>query len=217
MKHLKNYDNLYQLYRKSTKKIRILIYVFLAIFILAFITLFFDFIPFDVTMVMMLSIIPAIIFGFVLPIAYFRTAKLFKVFTPEQIEQIDAQLFAAESYGTIYVTAKAIVDTRAGLYLLPTEDALWVYMVATDLFYRQHFFKIATNTQLVVADRNGKKRYLVLNGGEECYQFIQKEMLKYRQNIVFGNEFGLDEIYENDRPRMIAFAEEEAEKYRAQM
>lgn len=79
------------------------------------------------------------------------------------------------------------------------------------------FFKIATNTQLVVADRNGKKRYLVLNGGEECYQFIQKEMLKYRQNIVFGNEFGLDEIYENDRPRMIAFAEEEAEKYRAQM
>lgn len=207
MKHLKKYDNLYQLYRKSTRKIRIPVFVFLGIFVLSIVTFFFDFVPFDVTMVMMLSIIPAAIFGLVLPIVSGRTAKIFKTLTPEQIEKIDAQLYAADNCGGMYVTAEAIVDTRAGLYLVPTGDALWVYMDSYDA-------GLTSTCQLVVADRNGKKRYLVLRHGEEGYHFIQTEMLKYRQNIVFGNEFGLDDIYKKDRARMIAFAEEEAEQYR---
>lgn len=210
MKELKKYDNLYQLHRKSLKKFKITINIFLAIFILAFVTIFLDFIPFDVTMVMMLSIIPVIIFSLTLPIASAKTAKIFKTFTPEQIEKIDAQLYAAKNCGGMYVTEDAIVDTRAGLYIVPTGDALWVYM-------ETYVAGLASTHQLVVADRNGKKRYLILRYGEEGYQFIQAEMLKYRKNIVFGNEFGLDDIYQKDRQRMIAFAEEEAEKYRTRM
>lgn len=207
MKQLKKYDNLYQLHRKSLKKFKIAINVSFAIFVLGFVTIFFDFIPFDVTMVMMLSIIPVIIFSLALPIASAKTAKIFKTLTPEQIEKIDAQLYAAKNCGGMYVTEDAIVDTRAGLYIIPTGDALWVYMETYEA-------GLASTHQLVVADRNGKKRYLVLRYGEEGYQFIRTEMLKYRQNIVFGNEFGLDDIYKNDIKRMIAFAEEAAEKYK---
>ncbi len=206
MKQLKEYENLYRLYRESIRPIKTLICICLAVFILGLATMFFYFVPFGLTMFMLLFIIPAVILGCVLPIASIRTKQLFKTCSPSWLAQVDAHVKQAEKCGGLYVTREALVDTRLGVCVVPMEDLLWVYLDVTEHYY-WHFIKIGTTCQLVLADKHGKKRYVGLKKGKKTYPLIEAEMRKYHQNIIFGYEAGLDKIYETNRGRMIAFAE----------
>lgn len=217
MRNLKNYENLYHIYCKSRNKFRVPTLIGLLVFVIAFLFVFIEFFPIELALLMMIPALPVIaIFGPCWLAAYLKTSKIFKSFSSQELAKIDVQLDRAESCGGIYVTQSAIIEARMGLYMLPTSNALWVYRNEMDVYSYAapvRTFRAGKTTQLIVADISGKKYRLSIKNGDKFFNFIKTEMLKYKQDIVFGYEFGLDDIYKNDRERMIAFARENANLY----
>lgn len=215
MKQLKNYTNLCQLYDQSIKKIKLPFLICLVIFILAFATFVISYFPFGLTLAMLAMIFPAILFGVLWLIASQRTQKQLKSLTGQQLDIIDSEILSCQMCDGVLVTSQAIVGTQLGLQFMPIENILWVYPSVTTATLVT--IPLHKSTVLIVAGRNHKQQAFRIKNNQKAYGFVQSELLKYRLDLVFGYERGMDEIYKKDIDRLIAFSQECADKRRKEM
>lgn len=211
MKQLKEYENLYRMYCRGTRKFRIGFFVCLILFVLAFATFFVDNFPFGLTIAMMGMIFLAILFGILWLIFHGRIKKQLKLFSPQQLRMINEESALAQKYDGWIVTSQAVLYTKRGLEFVSMANLLWIYadVTVTSLY---GLIPIHKDTMLMFAGKNQKKYGYRIKNNQKAFQFLQSELLKYRLDIVFGYENGMDEIYKKDLNRMIAFSQECAEK-----
>lgn len=211
MKNLKEFKHLYHLYEKGNKKYKIPFFICLLLFVLAFATFLVDNFPFGLTLVMMAMIFPAILFGILWLLAFVRSKKIFKSFTPQQLQMINDEIPSVDMYEGFLVTEQAVLCTQVGLAAIPMENVLWVY-ADTTVYKLNGIIPIHKDTLLTIAGKNGKKYGFRIKNNGKAFTFLQAELLKHKLDIVFDNEYGLDDIYKKDINRMIAFSQECAEK-----
>lgn len=211
MKQLKEYAILYDLYRRSVMKLKIPVFICLLIFFLTFATIFLENYPFGLQLVMLGMIFPAAMFAGMWLIASVRTRKFVKAFSPMELNIINREAASCEKCEGMFVTSQALVAARFGLEAVSLANVLWVYVsVITNKL--EGLIPLWKDTMMVIAGRDKKKRLFRIKNNQEAYDFIQTELLKHRQDIVFGYEIGMDSIYRNDIKRMIEFSLECAEK-----
>lgn len=212
MNRLSDYKNLRHLYRKSRNLFMILFFIFLVIALSAIpLAAFVEQFPFDLAMLMLLMIFPALMFGVFWLIARIRTKKQLQMFTQQQLATIDKEVLNRPICERLTVTGWAVVSSQFGLQMVPMADVLWVYLDVT-VGKLEGVLPVYKTTSLFIAGRDGRKRAFHIKNNKKAFDFLCAELLKYRQDIVFGYEHGLDDIYKNDRKRMIAFAQECAEQ-----
>lgn len=207
---LKDYENLYALSRKAAAKFRIPCLIFTGIFVLGFATLMMDFIPFGLTMTMLLCIIPAFVFACFWLTSSLVTKHHLKDYTPRQLKAIDNDLAVKTSYDSIVVTRVAVIGANAGLELVPMDNLLWIYNSVTTTKY-MGLIPIHKATVVVFAGRDHKQQRIHVKNNGCTLDFLRDEILRYRQDVVFGYERGVEDIYNKDIGRLIAFANETAE------
>ncbi len=214
MMGLKNYDNLYRLYLRSRKKQRIAFFICLALFILSAATFIIDGFPFEVSLIMMAMIFPAILFGIILLVSRSRTLKSMETFSPSQLTAINREIPSCPMYEGLFAAGEAVVGTKlGGLQLVPVKNILWVYTNVT-VEKLNGIIPIYKYTALILADRDHKQYSFRIKNDQKAFFFIQSELLKSRLDLVFGYERGMDDIYKNDINRLISFSLECAEKRR---
>lgn len=215
MKKLKEYVNLHNLYLKSIKKLKIPFFICLLIFVLAFATFLLDSFPFGLTLFMMFMIFPAFLFGILWMIASIRSGKIRKMFTPQQLKMINDEIPSAEKNEGFLVTSQAVLCTKIGLQAVAMENILWVY-THTTIYKLNGIIPIHKDTMLMIAGKDKKQRGFRIKNKGNAFSFLQYELLKYKLDIVFGDEYGMDDIYKKDINRMIAFSQECAQKRQKQ-
>lgn len=211
MSKLKDYEHLYALNRKASGKYRTASLVLWSIFVLGFVTLMFDFIPFGLTTAMILCVIPSFAFTCFWLTANLITKRNLRAFTPQQLAVMDADVGFKAAYDNIVVTREAVIGAKAGLELIPIENLLWIYNKVSTVKYLG-FIPIHKNTSVVFAGRNHKRQEIRVSNNGYALDFLQDEIFHYRQDVVFGYERGVEDIYNKDIGRLIAFANECAEK-----
>lgn len=217
MKQLKGYKNLYQQYKKCRNKFMIPFFVCLVIPFLSPVPFFiFDTVPLGVLLVMLGMIFPAILFGVLWLCTGIRTKKHLKAFMPQQLDRIDREFPSKTMCEGLAVTGEAVIGTKLGLELVPMSSVLWVYRNVT-VTKLNGVIPVHKDTALVFAGRDRKKYAFKIKNKGNAFEFIQSELLKYRLDVVFGFERGMDDIYKNDLNRLIAFSQECAEKRRQDM
>lgn len=211
MKRLKECKNLYCLYSRSMNKVRIPFFVSLGIFVLGFATMFIESFPFGLTLGMLGMIFLVLLFGILWIVFSARTKKYLKAFSDQQLRRINEEVSSVAECGGLRVTSQAIVHAKAGLEMAPLANVLWVY---TDVLVvkLEGLIPLQKITTLIIAGRDKKKYSFRIKNNQKIFPFLQSELLKHRQDIVFGNEDGLEEIYKKDINRMIAFSQECAQK-----
>lgn len=213
MSRLKDYDSLYHFYCRSIKKFKILFFVCLLIFILGFATFVIDNFPFNLSLVMLAMIFPAILFGVLWMISSIRTRKHLKFLSQQQLTVINREAPFCAMCDGLLVTSQAVVGTKLGLHFVPMKNVLWVYtMVVTNELWG--IIPVYKDTTLIFAGRDHKQSWFRIKNNQEAFRFIQTELLKHRLDIVFGYELGMEDIYKHDINRMIAFSQECADKRR---
>lgn len=213
---MRQYGNLHRIYCRSIKKFKIPFLICLLIFFLAFATFVIDNFPFGISLAMMGMIFPAILFGVLWLIAGIRTRMHVKSFSQQQLERIDREAPSCEMCEGLFVTEEAVVGSKVGLQLVPMDNVLWVYTIVTTNRL-EGLIPIYKDTTLIIACRNHKQYGFRIKNSQKAFLFIQKELLKRRQDIVFGFERGMDDIYKHNINRMIAFGQECAEKRKKEM
>lgn len=212
MKQLKKYENLYALYRKSRNSFRIPYYICLAVFVLSFVTIFLD-VPFELSMIMLMAIIPAIILKIALLVIRHRTVKFASQFSEHELSEINNEIPLRQKNEGFLVTKHAVICgcNKGGLLLYPVKNMLWVYKnVTTGRLYG--LIPIYKYTVLVFAGKDKKRRTFTVKNKGNIVEFLRAELSKYRMDIIYGYENGLDTMYRKDIDQMITLAEQYAKR-----
>lgn len=129
----------------------------------------------------------------------------------EQLNIINREAVSCEKCEGLFVTSQAVIVDRFGLEFILMSNVLRVYLaVITNKL--EGLIPIGKDSWLVFKGRDHKERLIRIKNNPKAYDFMQTELLKYRQDIVFGYEGGLDDIYIYQMQRMIDFILECAEK-----
>lgn len=211
MKQLKEYNFLRKLYRRSIKKFKIPFFISLLIFALGFASFAIDDFPFELSLAMIGMIFLALLFGLLWLISGIRTKMQLKNFSGHQLDRMNREAASCAVCDGIFVTSQAVIRIKVGLEFVPMATVLWVYMIVT-MNKLEGLIPLYKETMLYFAGRDHKQRGFRIKNNQKAYYFVQTELLKYRQDIVFGYEGGMDDIYKNDINRMIAFSLECEEK-----
>lgn len=201
MRRLKEYSSLYRFYRRSVKKFKIPFFVSLLIFVSGFASFVIDDFPFELSLAMIGMIFLALLFGLLWLISSIRTKMQLKSFSDHQLYRMNREAASCAMCDGIFVTSQAVVRTKVGLEFVPMATVLWVYMIVT-INKLEGLIPLYKETMLYFAGRDHKERGFRIKNNQKAYDFVQTELLKYRQDIVFGYEGGMDDIYENDINRM---------------
>lgn len=216
MVKLKEYGNLYAFYRRGIRRLKIPFFICLLIFFLAFVAIYFDIFPFGVELAMMGMIFPAILFGLLWLIFSIRTRKLIKSFSSYQLSVMDREAAGCKMCEGLFVTSHAVVRARFGLEFVPLANVLWVYVNVT-VDKLEGLIPIWKDTMLILAGRDHKWRGFRIKNNQKAFGFIQTELLQHRQDIVFGYDENLADMYRNDIKRMIDLSLKYAEERKKAM
>lgn len=211
MKQLKEYDNLEQIYEHGIRKYKVCFWIFLLLFIAAIGTFLIDGFPFEFSMLLLFMIFPALMFGVIWLVMSLRTQKQLKPFSPGQLKMINEESRMTAEFDGFQITSQAVLHKTMGLELVPMKTLLWVYTDVT-VTKLEGMVPIHKDTVVIFAGTDKKKYGFRIKNNQRVMPFLVSELLKYRQDLVFGNEYGLENIYKNDMNRMIRFAQECAEK-----
>ncbi|MCM1058257.1 MAG: hypothetical protein NC517_11715 [Firmicutes bacterium] len=188
MRQMKEYKSLRKLYRGSLWKLKIPFFICLLIFLLAApVGITFDNIPFEVTLAMLGMIFPVILFGSLWLISSIRTKKYLKKFTIHQLYRMDREAGSCEVCNGLLVTSQAVIRARFGLELVPVADIQRAY-IDVNTGKLEGLIPIYKETILIFACRDYKQYSFRIKNNQEPYWFIQDELMKYREDIVFGYE-----------------------------
>lgn len=216
MQNLKEYEHLHRMYQTSIRKFKIPFFVCLLLFLLAFPTLMLYGFPFGLSMFMLFMIFPAILFAVLWAIASIKTKNQLKPFTALQLNYINNEITSCSSCEGFFVTSEAVVYNKIGLQLIPMDNILWVYPLTTTTWLN-FIIPIHKDTMLMFAGKDQKTRGFYVKNKGDAYTFLQSELFKHRLDIIFGYEKEMENIYNSDLNRMIAFSQESAEKLRETM
>lgn len=211
MNKLKDYEHLNALSHKAAAKYRTPCLVLLGVFVLGFVTLMLDFIPFGLTMTMILCIIPSLAFACFWLTANLITRRNLKAFTPQQLSVMNAEAGSKAAYDGIVVTRAVVIGVRVGLELIPMDNLLWIYNKVSTVKC-MGFIPVHKDTSVIFAGRDHKRQAIRVRNNGYALDFLQEEIFRYRKDVVFGYERGVEAIYNKDINRLIAFAGECAEK-----
>lgn len=216
MKQLKEYAVFYDLYRRRVTKLKILTFICLLFVPLAFATMFLKNFPFGLQLVMLGMIFPSAMFASMWLISSVRTRKFLKSFSPMQLNIMNREAASCEKCEGLFVTSHAVIVARFGLEFVPMSNVLWVYVDV--MSYRlEGLIPIAKDSWLIFKGRDHKAHNIRIKNNQKAYDFMRTELLKHRQDIVFGYESGLEDIYKNNIQRMIDFSLECAENRKIKM
>lgn len=215
MVKLKEYRNLYGLYRRGIRRLKIPFFICLLIFFLAFVAMYFDF-PFEVYLAMMGMIFPAILFGLLWLIFGIRTRKLLKYFSSYQLSVMNREAPGCKMCEGLLVTSHAVIRARFGLDFVPMANVLWVYVTVT-VDKLEGLIPIWKSTLLIFAGKDRKSHGFRIKNNQKAYDFIQTELLQHRQDIIFGYNEDLEGMYRNDIKRMIDLSLNYAEEQKKAM
>lgn len=211
MKQLKQYNILYDLYRRRVTILKILTFICLLCIPLAFATFPLDNFPFGLQLAMLGMIFPAILFAALWLISSVCTRKFLKAFSPLQLSIINREAASCEKCEGLLVTSHAVIIARFGLQYIKMSTVLWVYLWVVNNKL-EGLIPIGKDSWLVFKGRDHKERLIRIKNSQKAYDFMQTELLKHRQDIIFGYEWGLDDIYKHQIQRMIDFSLECAEE-----
>lgn len=217
MQQLKEYSNLKNMYRKAINKFRIPFFVSLLMFVLLFGTLMIEIISFDLTMTLLLVMIAlAFIYGILWLVFSIRMRKYLKAFTMGQLEKINNEIPTCTMCEGLLVTSQAIIGTKGGMTLAPVANILWVYksVTVTRLY---HLIPIYKSTVLFAKGKDHKTYSFNIKNKGNAFEFIQSELSRYHQDVVYGYDARLEELYKKDINRMIALSQECGQKRRQEM
>lgn len=204
MKKIKEYQNLYDLYRQSARGMKIAFWVSLCLFLLGFPSIIWD-VPFLLVMLLILMGIPAIICGIMVLVMRIRAKKSLSRFSDVELAEIDREIPLCEVQEGIMVTRHAVVLTKGGLRLCPVRNVLWIYR---DVFVQKWMFiPIYKQTILTICGKDRKRYTYKVKNKTYAEGFLRSELSKYRMDIIYGYDRGLEPLFRKDIQRLIAIAE----------
>ncbi|MCH5272729.1 MAG: hypothetical protein J1E35_03555 [Lachnospiraceae bacterium] len=206
MNRLKEYENLYKLYRRSQTKRLLLFAVFFGLFVLSFLLMITD-VPFDIIMVMMLMIMPAIAVGIICLVMRRMTAKSLARFTSDELRRIDSAVLTIPMQRGFGVTRDALVSSKGRLFLYPVKDILWIYKhVDTTKLYG--IITVSKISSVVIAGKDKKRYDFIIKNKSNIVEFLQKELQPYRKGIIYGYAPELDKMFNKEFDKMVSSCEE---------
>lgn len=103
----------------------------------------------------------------------------------EQLNIINREAVSCEKCEGLFVTSQAVIVDRFGLEFILMSNVLRVYLaVITNKL--EGLIPIGKDSWLVFKGRDHKERLIRIKNNPKAYDFMQTELLKYRQDIIFG-------------------------------
>ena len=106
-----------------------------------------------------------------------------------------------------------MVSIKAGLVLLPLSDILWVYPYTITEKYN-HLIPVWKHSTMTVCCRSGKQYRFNIKNSLNAYRFFRAELLKHKQDVIFGYDTELDVMLRENRRQMILLAQSDADNQR---
>lgn len=202
MSKFKVYRNLYELYKKQQSKRMIAFYILIALFLSTLIIFATD-LPFEVGIVTMMMIFPAIGVGVVALVFKSRSKKSFERFTPEELARIDSQIPMLTFNEGYAVTQDAIINTKKELFLYPVKDILWIYKnVSTVRYYG--VIPVSKTSTVMIAGTDHKIYGHPTKNKTDIIEDLHNELIQYRKGIFYGYSPEIEQMFKKNFDSMVA-------------
>ncbi len=202
MSKFKVYRNLYELYKKQQNKRMIAFYILIALFLSTLIIFATD-LPFEVGIVTMMMIFPAIGVGVVALVFKSRSKKSFERFTPEELARIDSQIPMLTFNEGYAVTQDAIINTKKELFLYPVKDILWIYKnVSTVRYYG--VIPVSKTSTVMIAGTDHKIYGHPTKNKTDIIEDLHNELIQYRKGIFYGYSPEIEQMFKKNFDSMVA-------------
>lgn len=208
MKDFKEYNNLFELYRRNQNKWLTALAIFIVLLILSFAAAVAD-VFFDTAMVLMvISLFCSIAVAITSLVIRIRTVRSLSRFTDGELSRIDSQITSMQKMDNIGVISDAVVYcSRGALILYAVKDILWVYReVTTTRMYG--IIPISKLSSVCIIDKNRKRHTFPTRNKNDAVVFLQKELQKYRKGIFYGYSQELNTMFYHDFNRMLSLSED---------
>lgn len=209
MNNLKNYSNLYALYKKGRKGLNRGIIIFLAVFVLAFISLFLDLgdAMFSFVMIAMLISCPTVLVLSICMLVYSLTSKkTLKQFTEDELTRINEDIMNVSEFKGFHITRDALVYAKSNFTVIPVREIIWVYKQITS--HSTNGVPTGKSYSAIIALRNKKSKTFATNKKDDLMDFLHDELVKYRKGIFFGYSDQYHALYNMYIDRMIQMSDE---------
>lgn len=212
MNRYREFNNLYQVYKRMLRKSLIAFFVLIVLCAVFFMLIIFD-MPIEFSLGVVTCFFGAIAAGIVCLVLGPLTAKRLSKLDPIALSRVNEALPALKMQEGFGVTADAIVIVRSmALYLYPVKNALWIHKnVTTTMLYG--IIPIHKSSSLVIEGKDKKRFTIGIKNKSEIVDYLHSELEKYRRGIFYGYSDELSRLFHNDIDRMIAMSAEYDSQY----
>lgn len=212
MNRYKEFNNLYQVYKKMLRKSLIAFFVLIVLCVMFFMLIVFD-MPIEFSLGVVTCFFGAIAAGIMCLVLGPLTAKRLSKLDPIALSRVNEALPTLKMQEGFGVTADAIVIVRSmALYLYPVKNALWIHKnVTTTMLYG--IIPIYKSSSLIIGGKDKKSFQISIKNKSEIVDYLHSELQKYRKGIFYGYSDELSRLYNNDIDRMIAMSVEYDSQY----
>lgn len=212
MNHYREFNNLYQVYKRMLRKSLIAFFVLIVLCVIFFMLIVFD-MPIEFSLGVVTCFFGAIAAGIVCLVLGPLTAKRLSKLDPIALNRVNEALPTLKMQEGFGVTADAIVIVRSmALYLYPVKNALWIHKnVTTTMLYG--IIPIHKSSSLVIGGKDKKSFQISIKNKSEIVDYLHTELEKYRKGIFYGYSDELSRLFCNDIDRMIAMSAEYDSEY----
>lgn len=212
MNRYREFNNLYQVYKRMLRKSLIAFFVLIVLCVVFFMLIIFD-MPIEFSLGVVTCFFGAIAAGIVCLVLGPLTAKRLSKLDPIALSRVNEALPALKMQEGFGVTADAIVIVRSmALYLYPVKNALWIHKnVTTTMLYG--IIPIHKSSSLVIEGKDKKRFTIGIKNKSEIVDYLHSELEKYRRGIFYGYSDELSRLFHNDIDRMIAMSAEYDSQY----
>ena len=212
MNRYKEFNNLYQVYKKMLRKSLIAFFVLIVLCVMFFMLIVFD-MPIEFSLGVVTCFFGAIAAGIMCLVLGPLTAKRLSKLDPIALSRVNEALPTLKMQEGFGVTADAIVIVRSmALYLYPVKNALWIHKnVTTTVLYG--IIPIYKSSSLIIGGKDKKSFQIGIKNKSEIVDYLHSELQKYRKGIFYGYSDELSRLYNNDIDRMIAMSVEHDSQY----
>lgn len=212
MNRYKEFNNLYQVYKKMFRKSLIAFLVLIVLCVVFFMLIVFD-MPIEFSLGVVTCFFGAIAAGIVCLVLGPLTAKRLSTLDPIALSRVNDALPTLKMQEGFGVTADAIVIVRSmALFLYPVKNALWIHKnVTTTMLYG--IIPIYKSSSLFIGGKDKKTFSIGIRNKSEIVDYLHTELEKYRRGIFYGYSDELSRLFNDDIDRMIAMSVEYDSQY----
>lgn len=212
MNRYKEFNNLYQVYKKMFRKSLIAFLVLIVLCVVFFMLIVFD-MPIEFSLGVVTCFFGAIAAGIVCLVLGPLTAKRLSTLDPIALSRVNEALPTLKMQEGFGVTADAIVIVRSmALFLYPVKNALWIHKnVTTTMLYG--IIPIYKSSSLFIGGKDKKTFSIGIRNKSEIVDYLHTELEKYRRGIFYGYSDELSRLFNDDIDRMIAMSVEYDSQY----